>query len=846
MATELGSAQALQDMDLELDGDFVFTQHIPAHETRAWNNGDGFVPIGDSSNPFTGTLRGQGFRIVGLFINRPEEEFAGLFSVVHGLIEDVGLKDCNVTGSNRTGPLCARLTDGGIARRCWSTGSVESALRVGGLIGQMAQITTGCEAFDCWSLCSVTGDDQVGGFTSALNSSTMRRCYTAGPVSGDTNTGGMVGTKSGTVIDDANFWDTNVSGQSTSEVGTGKTTAEMQDQDTYTNWDFEDVWTIDPNEYPTLLVEQPPGRDPEVDYRLEIRDSSGSLLRFVPEWHSGQIREELNAPRVLEVTITFSDDLQQFMTAGNELWLRDNRGRLIDRFQLHTLDETGPASYEFRIVAHSLLAQLAREFIDSYTTVSDESPDKTVEDVLGDLLAFQSIEPEIELVHVDDDLAEKQVRLDLENLSILHAFRELHREIGGYYTVDENRGLRWRESIGVDVGQQIRVARNMQSLRHRQEFGDLANRIYAFGAGTGQDRLTLDPADTGTGESYVEDSDSIATHGLRVASYTNQRVKTADTLLEHAKAVLDARKEPVVTFDMDAVDLSKIRGIDYSFDEWALGNTLRVIDETLGVDSSARIIRITRDLDNPLRSRLEIKTRRREMADLFVDEMDARTAAQAHDPVEFAVMEGGQIFDFVQDELEDIEVSEQDIQDGLANAAEGNMADIPFIARLFVGDDIDDVNDILNSFATLEFKDDQDFALTTVDPENVLWARLEGGWVQITRPFMARMFDDRGQASEEGEERGDFVMEDWQPEENVDFQRLMVWDSEHNQWRPADSVWRISGNPDFNDQLNDIPNPMPGEFAHVWDEGIIYGRVNDPENGAKWIPVTHLKAENND
>ncbi|GAH55595.1 unnamed protein product, partial [marine sediment metagenome] len=42
------------------------------------------------------------------------------------------------------------------------------------------------------------------------------------------------------------FWDTQTSGQVTSDGGTGKTTAEMKTKATFTDvdWDFETIWAI--------------------------------------------------------------------------------------------------------------------------------------------------------------------------------------------------------------------------------------------------------------------------------------------------------------------------------------------------------------------------------------------------------------------------------------------------------------------------------------------------------------------------------------------------------------------------------------------------------------------------
>jgi hypothetical protein len=79
-----------------------------------------------------------------------------------------------------------------------------------------------------------------------------------------TNVGGLVGERvSGTVSD--SFWDIETSGQTTSDGGTGKTTAEMQTMSTFTDagWDFvgetfngiEDIWFIPQQDYPHLWWE---------------------------------------------------------------------------------------------------------------------------------------------------------------------------------------------------------------------------------------------------------------------------------------------------------------------------------------------------------------------------------------------------------------------------------------------------------------------------------------------------------------------------------------------------------------------------------------------------------------
>ena len=91
-------------------------------------------------------------------------------------------------------------------------------------------------------------------------------CYSAGNVVGTTEVGGLVGDGTYTAVVIGSFWDIEVSGQTTSFAGMGKTTAEMQTADTFLDagWDFldetengtDDIWWItEGQDYPRLWWE---------------------------------------------------------------------------------------------------------------------------------------------------------------------------------------------------------------------------------------------------------------------------------------------------------------------------------------------------------------------------------------------------------------------------------------------------------------------------------------------------------------------------------------------------------------------------------------------------------------
>ena len=77
--TNVSELQAIED---DLDASYVLVNDINASVTANANAGKGFDPLGNTSQPFTGNLSGQGHTITGLAINRPSTRPTGLFGQI--------------------------------------------------------------------------------------------------------------------------------------------------------------------------------------------------------------------------------------------------------------------------------------------------------------------------------------------------------------------------------------------------------------------------------------------------------------------------------------------------------------------------------------------------------------------------------------------------------------------------------------------------------------------------------------------------------------------------------------------------------------------------------------------
>ncbi|MBN1989452.1 MAG: T9SS type A sorting domain-containing protein [Bacteroidales bacterium] len=252
--------------------DIDFADAEPAINT--WNGGKGWEPIGyyampDPARSFTGYYNGQGYTIKNLYIDATET-YAALFAYTeNATIVNLGLVDVDVTGA--IGMVAALVSEGSntTVEKCYSTGSMTNTgdWTAGGLVASNGGTIT-----NSYSTASVTGKEWTGGFVGNNSSGTIENCYSAGNVtsSGSEGIGGFVGSNTyydnvGTVIN--SYWDTQTSEQTESGGDEqGKTTAEMKQQSTFTNWDFDKVWALDAstnNGYPHLQFAEPTNETPE-------------------------------------------------------------------------------------------------------------------------------------------------------------------------------------------------------------------------------------------------------------------------------------------------------------------------------------------------------------------------------------------------------------------------------------------------------------------------------------------------------------------------------------------------------------------------------------------------------
>jgi hypothetical protein len=167
-----------------------------------------------------------------------QSSVGGLIGAIeHAIMVEASYSGRSVTGSNNVGGLVA-FDEFDIVSNSYSSASVIGSSSVGGLVGHNYDGTVS----KSYSTGNVTGDEYVGGLVGQNDAGSVSNSYSIGSVTGNDEVGGLVGYAYYGSVNNS-FWDMQTSGQSSSDGGTGKTTAQMKSIATFSGagWNIIEV-----------------------------------------------------------------------------------------------------------------------------------------------------------------------------------------------------------------------------------------------------------------------------------------------------------------------------------------------------------------------------------------------------------------------------------------------------------------------------------------------------------------------------------------------------------------------------------------------------------------------------
>jgi hypothetical protein len=160
-------------------------------------SGSPFTMIGTAKVPFSGTFDGAGHVVSNLSLSSPSATDVGFFGLIQGgaaEVRSLNLVGANVVGSANVGILVGNSERGARILGCTTQGSVQGDNSVGGILGYG---NLGPLVSSCASSASVkaTGNNSwAGGIGGQLSQGVfIFNSYAIGDVTGNNNTGGLVG-----------------------------------------------------------------------------------------------------------------------------------------------------------------------------------------------------------------------------------------------------------------------------------------------------------------------------------------------------------------------------------------------------------------------------------------------------------------------------------------------------------------------------------------------------------------------------------------------------------------------------------------------------------------------------
>ena len=196
--------------------------------------------------------------------------------------------------------------------------------------------------------------------------------------------------------------------------------------------------------------------------------------------------------------------------------------------------------------------------------------------------------------------------LETEKESTLTNIQEVQKIWGGMlvweYVFDDNDKIverklhlrnedTWRNYTGF----QIRYAKNLKHIT-RSDNNDIVTRLYPFGEND------LDIYSINDGKKYIEDHSY--TDSVLIGIFKDQKIHDQQELKEKAEKALAKMCKPRRTYRIKMADLRTLP--EYQHEDFQLGDIVDVIDEDLGINLQARVVRHRHNVFMPWQCELEV------------------------------------------------------------------------------------------------------------------------------------------------------------------------------------------------------------------------------------------------
>nr|WP_240961454.1 phage tail protein [Aneurinibacillus aneurinilyticus] len=323
-----------------------------------------------------------------------------------------------------------------------------------------------------------------------------------------------------------------------------------------------------------------------------------------------RVYEKLNGEHTLEMVLPRNDPKWEYIQTDN--FIKVDGNLYIIRATEEQRDSNG------KLLSNIQCEHIFYELLDGYIQ-HKELINTTAQMTLVDFLTGTRFTANAVSVQGNRDL-------EVEDVTVVAGINEMLKEwacemkCAGLPGADGKFLVTLLPERGRNNGVQIRYRKNLKSIKKTTDARGVVTRLYPYG----KDGLGIEGATQNkSGLSYI-DSPRINDYRIpKKGSHTFNDIEDPDELYKAALEHLATVDTPRITYEVDMLELKALA--EYGDIEGIqLGDTVRVIDEELGIDVFARVVEYERHPFDPWRSRVVLANFRPGLTDFLSELQDAK------------------------------------------------------------------------------------------------------------------------------------------------------------------------------------------------------------------------------
>ncbi|MEG0297427.1 MAG: phage tail protein [Clostridium sp.] len=183
---------------------------------------------------------------------------------------------------------------------------------------------------------------------------------------------------------------------------------------------------------------------------------------------------------------------------------------------------------------------------------------------------------------------------------------DLIDKLGGELRIRHDNGVRYLdylEEVGEKSTVEIRLAKNLQTIKQELDPSQIISRLVVLGAknNDSDERLTIKSVNAGV--DYIDDVEAIKEFGIIQRPVIFDDVTIANNLLSKGNEYLKSNNKIKRKHDIEALDLFTI---DLDHQSFRVGNYHKIINPIMFIDDELRIIAKTTDINSPWNGSLTV------------------------------------------------------------------------------------------------------------------------------------------------------------------------------------------------------------------------------------------------